>query len=775
MGVGVYLRPGGHVRLRRAVGLFILVCGFSGIRAYGQVVATWTGSSGNWSNSSNWSTLSVPNDGGGTFYSAVINGTGSDTVTFGANGTQINSISLGTGETLQDNGLAPALTIGDPGFPSAGSLTNSGTINWGNGSNLTLDITAGNGSITNSGTINLTNSTLTTNDSGNGNAAVLTGGGTINLLAGTIVGASGTETLQNNDNTIQGSGTISNLNLINNGTIDANGSSPLTLASNTVNNGTVNVTGTGGLNLTGKFIDNGTVDINHSSLAGSFNFNPGYTSYGGAGNLIVENGSTASLAVLGTFNGGPGGGNTKTLVESGSTLTAGTIYNYHGSLDVLGGSVVTSGGIDNTSGSVLIDHSTLNLGSSGIGLGPVGSRVTVQNGGTLNLADFDPILNTTNITGSSVMNVSGNLGNPGNPDAYNVITVDNSVLKVGGDVFSADKITLQNNSIGVVTGSVNLYLSTMTIDHSQLSVGGNLISGFGGLAIDNSAIVNVLGAVTNNGYGITFGGTGDLLNVQGSFANTTNLSIGSLDTVNANGGLANSSGTVSISSGGTLNASNYSQTSGSTDVSGRLTSQSYSQSGGNTTVETGGVLSATTFTATGGTVTVNGILDPTAVEIDSGASLQGTGTIIGNVTMGGMLTPGGPGAPGTITVFGDYDQTNTGILDELISPLAQSFLDVNGDVTLNAGSFLNIILLEGYDPLGQTLDIMDYYSLVGQFSNGSSFWQDGYLWDISYGQHELDATAVQTPEPSALLLLLIGFAALSPWIFRRSAKHQHLA
>ena len=89
----------------------------------------------------------------------------------------------------------------------------------------------------------------------------------------------------------------------------------------------------------------------------------------------------------------------------------------------------------------------------------------------------------------------------------------------------------------------------------------------------------------------------------------------------------------------------------------------HQQSGGDTIIESGGTISATTFKATGGTVTVNGTLDPTAgtldptaVEIGSGATLKGTGKIVGNVAMSGTMIPGGPGAPGTLTIFGNYEQ-----------------------------------------------------------------------------------------------------------------------
>jgi len=49
----------------RVVAFLILFLGFQCIQASGQrVVATWTDASGDWSNPANWSTLTVPNNGG---------------------------------------------------------------------------------------------------------------------------------------------------------------------------------------------------------------------------------------------------------------------------------------------------------------------------------------------------------------------------------------------------------------------------------------------------------------------------------------------------------------------------------------------------------------------------------------------------------------------------------------------------------------------------------------------------------------------------------------
>lgn len=771
------------MRVTRVIAVLFLLCGFQTTKTYGQVVATWTDSSGNWSNAANWSTLSVPNNGGGTFYNAVINGTGSDTITFDANGTVINSLTIGPGETFQDNGLAPTLTIGDPSFPAAGSLTNGGTINWGNGSNLTLDITAGSGSITNSGAINLTNSTLTINDSGNGNTAVLSGGGTVNLSGALITGASGDETLTNSNNIIQGSGTISNLTLVNNGTINANAVGALTITPNSggfTNNGTVNATGLGGLVINagaGPVTNNGTMDINNSNLTvrGASTQNNG--------TLTLQNGS------VGTITGAMSTNADTTLTVNASTLTVGGDYiNFEaltsvsngGTLKVLGSYTTTlapeytalalslSGGSSVVIGGNLLSYSAINVDRSAL---------TVQ--GNLFIANGDEYLNVQN---GGTLAVQGNFNNFGE----NTLYVDGgSSVTVSGDMQNYLSSVNLNHGILTVQGNyANQDLGWLFVSGgSTLTVNGTFTNGLSAPYGDDGSFLKLIGpgnaaslyAVQNNSI-IEVDAGSSLTVTGGGFTNNNSgasLTLGG--SLNAIGGFANNGGTVITNPASTLITSTYSQSGGLTDISGMLTASSYTQSGGNTTVETGGVLSATTFTATGGTVTVNGTLDPTAVEIGSGATLQGTGTIIGNVAMGGTLTPGAPGTPGTITIFGNYEQTGSGTLDELVGPLSQSLLIVNGDVALDSGSILDITLLNGYDPLGQTFNIMDYSSLAGQFSNGSSFWDDGYLWDITYGQHGIDVTAVSAPEPSSLLLLFVGLAALALYAQRTRAKTQRPA
>jgi PEP-CTERM motif-containing protein len=371
-------------------------------------------------------------------------------------------------------------------------------------------------------------------------------------------------------------------------------------------------------------------------------------------------------------------------------------------------------------------------------------------------------------SGGSTGRISGNLNN-----AFSSLVIDNSTL-VEGSEFSLDEgfNTVEHGGNLVVKGSYAIGLDFLPLGYSFLKLIGS----------GNTATLN---SVTNNG--LVEVDVGSVLTVKsGGFANvnvvsplnsfvTATVNLGG--TMSVNGGFTNNGGSVLLYPTANLKTDTYAQSGGITDISGTLVAKSYQQSAGTTFIETGGLVSATTFNATGGTVTVNGILDPTAVEIGSRGALQGTGTIIGNVAMGGTIIPGAPGTPGTLTIFGNYEQTGNGTLEELMSPFSKSLLDVKGSVALDSDSRLNIILLNGHDPLGKTFSILDDKSLVGQFSNGSSFREDGFLWDVTYGQHEIDVTAVSvsTPEPSSLLLLSIGLAALAFYAHRKMGKTKRLA
>jgi hypothetical protein len=80
------------------------------------------------------------------------------------------------------------------------------------------------------------------------------------------------------------------------------------------------------------------------------------------------------------------------------------------------------------------------------------------------------------------------------------------------------------------------------------------------------------------------------------------------------------------------------------------------------------------YSQVAGSTTVDGTLTAANVWVNGG-TVNGTGTIAGNVTNAATVTPGD--APGTLTIQGNYTQTASGALDiNLAGPGGNSQLAV---------------------------------------------------------------------------------------------------
>ena len=119
------------------------------------------------------------------------------------------------------------------------------------------------------------------------------------------------------------------------------------------------------------------------------------------------------------------------------------------------------------------------------------------------------------------------------------------------------------------------------------------------------------------------------------------------------------------------------------------------------------------------TINLNGgTLDPgKTLNLESGDSLIGSGTLAANLVNGGMVSPGN--SAGIITVDADYTQGVDGILEiELGKTTAGTGYDqliVTGTATMNGT--LNVSLLPGFTPqVGNTFFIIDY---SGEGSSGA--------------------------------------------------------
>ena len=543
------------MRRRHVIALLVLLFGFQIVRTYAQVTATWTDSTGNWSNPANWSTNTVPNNSGGTTYDVVVNGTGSDTVTYDVNSTVINGLAIGPSETLQNTGSSQTLTTGN--------VANYGIIDWYNGSKLSF--------------------------------------GSLSMFSFSHPGAVGVFS---------------------------------------------------GSTLSATSVHDGVLYFDHSTL----NLTGDYSGYRGELQLRYGSSGTITGSIISA-----NGGQTFQLAVNKSTLFVG------GDVTSLNGSVT--------------NYSTLTVNGN--------------------------FLVGNSFTGFTLQESKAIIGGKLDTNSVSTVTIDASTL-TADNLYSITQVFIKNGS------TVNLK---------------NLNVAYGDFGVDGSSSLNISNDFSNSNDHINIDG---VLNVHGTL---TNYVGGDLHM-----------GTASILRAGT-----------------------YNQSGGSTTIESGGKLTTDSFNVTGGTVTVNGTLASGAVNFGSNAALQGTGTSVGNVITTGTLTPGLLGAPGTFTISGNYQQLDKGTLVDLMSPLSQSLLNVTGNVVLGPPSILQINLLNGFNPFGQTFDVMNYSSLSGQFGNGSFFAEDGYGWTVTYGQNEIEVTAGPMPEPSSFLFLGLGLLALVAILFRKGS------
>jgi hypothetical protein len=358
---------------------------------------------------------------------------------------------------------------------TAGGIVNAATVQVIDGTSLTVE-----GAIFNSGTVKLNSSVDNTDLRINSQNVFLKGGGSIVLSnSGTnrIYGNSGTDVLNNVDNTIVGAGQLGagQLTLVNqiHGVIDANQRMALTLnfGGNVMTNaGLLEATNTGGLAIA-TTIDNAGGSILARGTGVAVNLDGG----------TIEGGALGTVGA-GVIETGSGGSNLDGITAGKVTLS--------GSFNVIDSTALTlEGVIDNTG--------TINLDSVGndTDIRLNSETVTLTGGGKLKLTNF------------STNRIYGNSG------FFTLKNLNNTII--GGGQFGAGQMQFVNS--GKIESAYAAGLVIALGSGLGTNTASGLIegSGAGGLTLSSGFIANSGRIVSLDGSFVTFTGATTDNNVSG--------------------------------------------------------------------------------------------------------------------------------------------------------------------------------------------------------------------------------------------------------------------
>ncbi|MGO9269271.1 MAG: beta strand repeat-containing protein, partial [Terriglobia bacterium] len=666
----------------------------------------------------------------------------------GAGQIGVGLLTLNNQGTINSN-LSAGMTIEPAGTLS----TNSGTLEATAGSTLELIGTftnTGGGTIKSDGAGSMV---LLDSTTINGGTLITSNGGVLEpnntaTLNNVTLPATSTYTMPNSTSTLLTAGTTIDGTILMNST----GTNTDLLISQT-DGGTVTLSGTANVMMTNNSANRiygggaGDVLVNQGTIQGAGQIGVALMTLENEG-IINANQSTAILVdVAGTAST-----NTNLMEASdGSTLQIeGTLNNTNGTIKAVNG--VTGGTVTLIEAS--ISNGILEADGNGVIQGlstPTLTNLTIQGTGSYVMPDGNDTILVGTITNKAniQMNSTG--------DITDLLISGNVTLNGGGTVTMGNNPENRFYSIGGA--------QTLTNADNTIQGAGQLGVGLMGIINNGTILANQSNTlfVGPNATGLTNNGTlqvnsGSLMHVEntGPF---NNFSAGTL----AGGTYIMNDGTLEIdqlgSTGGEITTLGDGTTATSVILNGASAAITDSfpknalalatiNANASLTIENGNNMTTPGDLSNAGTVTVGTALgDSSTLKLgaggvnaytQSGGLTQGTGTIAGAVTIaGGMIQPGLPNAPGTLSITGSYHQTGGTFSEQMFNVSTFGVLNVTGgNVTLSAGADLNITLLNGFDPVGNTYTILNDTggTVFGTFANapGSGFQMDGYNWTAAY-------------------------------------------
>ncbi len=639
----------------------------------------------------------------------IAGGNGGDGGSGGNGGNGGNSY-YGSGGNGGNAGLGGNGGNGGVGVTGSGfTLTNSGTIRGGNGG---LGGSGGAGGYAGTGQVSGVNGspgTLGTNGTaGVGGVGISAAGNATVINSGTIAGghANGGSGVQADAVDFSGGGNMLE--------IDAGSSISGNVVSTSGNTNGGDTFALGGA-------ANESFDVSQLGSLGSSTQYQGFAHYAKNGTSTWALTGTGTASQAWTITNGTLAGDTTSLignvtfapVTSGSASvsfnqTADGIYagmiSGNGSLIKIGSGTLMLAGANSYAGGTTINAGTLQIGNGGTS-GSITGNVTDNGTIVFDRSDAVTFGNVISGTGSLSQIGSGTL----------ILTGANTYA--GGTTISAGSLQIGNGgTAGSITGDVTNN-GSLAFDRSDAASFGNVISGTGSVSKIGSGTLTLTGA--NSYTGGTLLGTGTLVLGNASAIGSSILAMAENTTLGFTSSftLANA---ITLSGDPTFNVGSGLATTLSGGISDGTQSGDLVKTGGGTLILSGVDTYTGSTEVAAGTLEVQGSI-VSAVSVDSGATLTGTGSVGGmTIANGATLTPGG-NAIGTLSVNGNVsiasgasyqlDATDTGSSD---------LIHATGIVTLGGGSVVALAAGSNWAASTRYTIVTGDGSVSGSFGTASS-------------------------------------------------------
>jgi sugar lactone lactonase YvrE len=358
----------------------------------------------------------------------------------------------------------------------------------------------------------------------------------------------------------------------------------------------------------------------------------------------------------------------------------------------------------------------------------------------------------TTIVGTGVADIAGD---GGLASAADVSSPGGLVVDGAGNVYIADG---GNNRIRRIEYNPDAIVNNGTIHVDSVgvvSIGGNAVSNAGIFQVDSGGTLSISAGTTFTNFGSsTLTGGTYIIGGRFQFAGAAIATdVASIELDGTSSVIADSNtgvdaltllSAVAPGASFTLNGRSLTTTSPLTNQGAvTIASATLLVQGNSTQLAAGSGFSPSSITLVNGGA-LN--LDALSTLTIAAGTLQGSGSILGNLRNAAVVSPGTGTTPGFIEVQGIYNQSATGALDIKLNATGQAGaayddLDVGGNATLDGT--LNVSVAPGFVPnFGSTFNILQYASSRSTFATLTGLGVDNFVsLDEKFGSRGLVLTA----------------------------------